>query len=252
MKRWGADKAVEGKAPKAVARAVAILVEERELDSDRAKGLDFHVKWGLRSTNSFIKMALRRTDLAHGIRWLTRLRTLAFWTGPRAAKANLVASWWASVCPSCGRVCKEDMPHILLECPLHNELRHRLIQPVVEWVAGANPALVRAELAAALLGGQVGGMTFDQVWLGAITHPTLEGNAPFLRVAEFLQEAMPQRMARLWSDQTPQLARVECGTVLPEDFPLPTHHVEVVIPLVLGQRSRSPQGYGCSARAMAG
>ena len=111
---------------------------------------------------------------------------------------------------------------------------------MAEWVAGANPAFTRVELAAVLLGGQVGGVSSSHYWLGATTQSILEGDAPFLNVAEYLQEVMPQRMRRLWGDQNPQSAKVDLGKVLPEGFPIPTHRVEVVIPLVPGRRSRSP------------
>lgn len=252
LKRVGADQVIGGKSPKAAAEAVVDLVGRRELEGNRAAGLDFHTKWKFKDTSSFLKLSLERPDLTQGVRWLTRMRTLAFWTGPRAAKANLVPSRWSRVCPSCGRACKEDIPHILLECPLHSELRHRLIQPVVEWVAGANPTFARVELAAVLLGGQVRGVSSSQYWLGATTQSILEDDVPFLKVAEYLQDVMPQRMRRLWGDQTPQPATVELGKVLPEGFPIPTHRVEVVIPLVPGPRSRSPDGYGRSTRAKAG
>ena len=214
--------------------------------------LGFYVKWEFKHTRSFIKLALQRPDLAKGVRWLTRMRTLGFWTGPRAAKAKLVLNWCSRVCPSCRMACKEDIPHILLECQTHNENRQRLIQPVVEWVAGTNPVCTRVELTAALLGGQVGGVHSSQQWLGATTQPSLENNAPFLRVAEFLQEVMPERMRRLWEVRIPRCADGEWCIVLPKDFPLPTHRVEVIIPPVPGQRSRCPRGYGSSTRAEAG
>ena len=171
------------------------------------------------------------------------MRTLSFWTGPRAAKANLVSGWWASVCPGCERACKEDIPHILLECSLHADIRYRLIRPVVEWIAGTGPALSREELAAVILGGQAGGVALGQQWLGVATQSVLEGNdAPFLRVAEFLQDAMPQRMGRLWGDRIPQCVLSGLGVVLPEDYVPPAQTVAVVVPPVPGQRSQRPNG----------
>jgi exonuclease III len=252
LKRAGVNQIIEGKHSKAAARSVVNLVEESELERKRTSGLDFYVKWGFKHTKSFIKLALQRPNLAKGVRWLTRMRTLGFWTGPRAAKAKQVLSWCSRVCPSCGMTCKEDIPHILLECQTHSDIRHRLIQPVVERVAGTNPAYARVELATALLGGQVSGVGISQQWLGATTQSKLENDAPFLRVAEYLQEVMPKRMRRLWEARIPRLADGEWCVVLPKDFPLPTHRVEVIIDPVPGQRSRSPKGYGSSTRAEAG
>ena len=252
LKRLRADKAIEDKSAKGAAHAVTRLAEEQELKRDKTASREFHGKWGFARTNSFLKRALQRPELAHGIRWLARMRTMSVWTGPRAAKANLVPDRWSDMCPSCERECKEDIPHILLECTLHEESRKALIRPLVERFADESPALAREELAVLMLGGQASGVDLGQKWLGKTTQPIVEGDAPFLRVAEFLQGAMPQRMSRLWSDRTPQPARADRSQSSGRTVRNRSTALRQSRSSVPGIQSQSPNGYGRSLRARAG
>ena len=250
LKRMGATQLVEGKPSKKAASAVLKLVEGKETEGDKTESLASYRRWKLGRSEHYLKKSLRHPGLALGVRWLARLRTKSFWTGPRAAHAKLVPAWWGSMCPSCEGKLKEDIPHILLECPLHNEARCRLIQPVVGWATGTISAPSREELAMVLLGGQVGRVDLSKQWLGEAKHNPCGEKAPFLRVAEYLQEIMPSRMRNLWGDQIPQGAFEEVDTVvLPRNFLVQPSQLEIVIPLVPVPRSRSPIGYGSSSRA---
>jgi hypothetical protein len=146
-------------------------------------------------------------------------------------------------------VCKEDIPHILLECTAHRDPRNRLIQPIIEWVTGTSSALGRDELAMTLLGGQVSRAHPPvQDWLGEAKQYPWGIQAPFLRVAEFLQEVMPLRMKQLWENQTPQIVpqTLDGGVPLSRDYTFTGQQPAVVISLVPVQRSQSPSGYGSS------
>jgi exonuclease III len=222
LKRIGALNIIENHDPKRSARIVEDMVWRKENEHDRTGGLAFYQQWDFHATRSYVHLSLDRPDLARGIRWLTRMRTRGIWTGPRAAKAKLVSPMFLEVCPSCQKTVKEDIPHILLDCAAGEDLRQRWIRPLAEWVVGVHSALGREELAATLLGGQVGGVPPSRIWLGVDTQISWGGTAPFLRVAEFLQEEMPRRMKKLWAShgtQSPTLGSFSSGTCPAEPTP---------------------------------
>lgn len=218
------------------------LVWKGKLVRNNSRSLSHYRSSGFEQTRKFLTLALQRTDLCRGIMWLVRMRGLAVWTGPRAAKAGLVDRRWSKECPSCGENCREDIPHILLECSAHTEDRRECIQPLVERFAGPASALQRVELATLILGGRVGGVEHSQEWLGEATQSRWREAPPFLRVAEFLQRVMPRRMGRLWGSRNSQTHPRGFGTLLPEGFQVPNHIVEVVIPSAPGRMSQSPNG----------
>lgn len=228
--------------PKASARRVASLVWDSEVEKDGAKGLEHYLNSCFRHSREFIGLALPHTDLCKGIVWLIRMRLLAVWTGPRAAKARLVDPRWSSMCPSCGEECQEDLTHILLECSSAAAERARHIQPLEEWFAGFNSALHREDIATLILGGQVGGVDLSQQWLGEATHTDWRDRAPFLMVAEFLQSVMPRRMGRLWGDRSLQALPRGLGFLLPQGHRVPDHIVEVVITPTPDRMSQRPSG----------
>jgi len=203
------------------------LVWEKENANNKTAGLSQYVKWNFGLTRSYLVRSLEYHDLTLGVRWLTRMRTLGVWMGPRAAKANLVPEVFRTVCPSCRAEITEDMAHVLLECPIGSVERQRTVQPLLDHIAAYHPNLGREELAVILLGGQAGGVDFTKIWLGTAAHSTWDGAAAYLKVAEFLQLVMPRRMGKLWEN----------------------HDVTNMTP---DKRSQRPSGYGSSNRARAG
>ena len=103
-----------------------------------------------------------------------------------------------------------------------------------------------------LLGGQVSRVDLSLQWLGEAKHNSCGDKAPFLKVAEYLQEIMPLRVNKLWGGQILQFDVGEDGVVLPKNFVPQVSHPRVIIPLVPDTRSQSPIGYGSSPGAKAG
>ena len=134
---------------------------------------------------------------------------------------------YPTVCPSCRAEIAEDIPHVLLDCPIGLAERQRTVQPLLDQVAATKPDLGREELAVILLGGQAGGLDFNRIWLGTAAQSTWDGAAAYLKVAEFLQIVMPLRMRKLWENH-------DATNMTPD------------------KRSQSPSGYGSSIRARAG
>jgi hypothetical protein len=223
-----------------VGATVTSLVWKNKLEKDKGQNLKHYRSSGFEETREFLRLALQRTDLCRGIMWLIKLRGRAIWTGPRAARAGLVNERLHDECPSCGENCREDVPHILLECNADVADRAEHIQPLVEGFAGPASALQRDELAALILGGQVSGAEHRQEWLGKATHSRWNDRPPFLRVAEFLQRVMPRRMGRLWRGQSPQTQPRDPVSRFYNQAP--NHIVEVVIPLAPDRTSQSPHG----------
>ena len=210
-----------------IKEGVVDLVWEKENANNKTAGLSHYMKWNFGLTRSYLIRSLKHPDLTLGVRWLTRMRTLGVWTGPRAAKAKLISEMFRTVCPSCRAENAEDIPHILLECPIGLAERQRTVQPLVDQVAAVQPDLGREELAIILLGGQAGGADLRKNWVGSAAHSTWDGAAAYLKVAEFLQLVMPLRMGKLWENYMAK-------NMTPD------------------KRSQRPSGYGSSIRARAG
>ena len=82
--------------------------------------------------------------------------------------------------------------HILLECKKFAGSIQEYIIPLKECFIEQRSTLQREELATLILGGQVNGISSNQQWLEEITYNKTVGEAPFLKVARFLQTVMPQ------------------------------------------------------------
>ena len=227
LKRIGIDEATLAGSPAWASRRVVDLVWEKENANNKTAGLSHYVKWNFGLTRSYLVRSLEQPNLTVGVRWLTRMRTLGVWMGPRAAKAKLIPDMYRTVCPSCRAEIAEDIPHVLLECPIGLAERQRTVQQGLDQVAATQPDLGREELAVILLGGQAGGVDLTKIWLGTAAHSTWDGAAAYLKVAEFLQLVMPLRMRKLWENH-------DATNMTPD------------------KRSQSPSGYGSSIRARAG
>ena len=227
LKRVGVDEATLAGSPSWASRRVVDLVWEKENANNKTAGLSHYMKWNFGLTRSYLIRSLKHPDLTLGVRWLTRMRTLGVWMGPRAAKARLIPEMFRTVCPSCRAEIAEDIQHVLLDCPNGLAERQRTVQPLLDHIAAYQPALGREELAVILLGGQAGGVDLTKFWLGSAAHSNWDGSAAYLKVAEFLQLVMPLRMRKLWEN----------------------HDLTNMAP---DKQSQSPSGYGSSIRARAG
>ena len=216
-KRWLARFAkgvpLDGLPAKASGRAVQQVTWQKQLVSRGLKSVEWYQSCHFDNTRKVIRKATRYPDLIRGVEWLSRLRIQAMWTAHRAAKAGLIDSGCGSTCPSCGESVREDAPHILLECSFGSDTRHVLIQPVVDKAVEQSPALpTREELAVLILGGQVGEVSLCPWWLKGTAHDGVDSLPGFVLVAEFLQQVMPGRMAKLWSLRDPQPAEDTLGS----------------------------------------
>lgn len=192
-RRWLTKEKVTATAAKPAKQAIwaKSLATDKTLSTARYRAAGFE------STQRFVRLALPHPADAIGIRWLVRHRTHAVWNATSAVQAGLLQRQWKGRCPSCEMDEVDDGTHLLLRCPTFSSERALYIRPLVRKLARKCPGSSANEMCTLLLGGQYGEVPdHAQWWLGRTY--TLLGEAPFLRVAKFLQSVMPRHMGHLW------------------------------------------------------
>jgi exonuclease III len=241
LKRFQVGINREGETSSGLTKTVSKFTWSKILNKDSSLSLSQYRDKNFEDTREFIKLALPFTDLCKGIQWLVRLRTWTIWTGPRAANAGLISPYWKKNCPSCKETIQEDIPHILLECKRFKDSIREFIHPLLEKLVEQGSTFQREDLATLILGGQVNRVSSRHFWLGETMYST-EEEAPFLRVARFLQYVMPQRMGFLWNSQVPEDPSSELGIPISEDCDIPNQIVEDITHLAPDNRVKAQTG----------
>src|SRR5262249_7031099 len=80
LKRIKVDEATLTSSPARASRRVVDLIWEKENAKDKTVGLNHYVTSSFGLTRSYLVRSLKHPELAVGIRWVTRMRTLGVWT----------------------------------------------------------------------------------------------------------------------------------------------------------------------------
>jgi exonuclease III len=195
--------------PEAASKKVKETLWER-FNQKGGKSLETYRNLAMEQTRSYLRLGERYPQLARGFHWLGRLRTRSFWTAERFAQIKWISEEYRSKCPFCqvvnGR--GEDIAHLLMECAAWNETRDRYLSG---WTMEMGATWFN------LLGGskQDCGLSLENIldlWCPKIRtfHPDVdlqmgvpngdvrEYTTPgCVRVSQYLQHVIPQRIARL-------------------------------------------------------
>lgn len=170
---------------------------------NKTQAWDRYYKFQFNLTNTFLKTAVNRPDLARGTVLLSRLRLNAWWFETRAAKAKLIPFQYMHRCTTCGSgVITDHITHYLIDCHGHYQARESsLLADLIHRVRQQfGTALTSADLTILLLGGSIRGMTIGPSWDLPYPQTTYSATPPPIEVlCQFLQLTASLTITRLWS-----------------------------------------------------
>ena len=173
------------------------------------------IEYGMwRKTSAFVKKVSYNPLVIRGTPLLAAMRTGAYWTAERAARAKLIDYRWRSECPCCKKNVPETTMHVLLKCKRWADERKKMTNKI-------NEALRREKICISwrkrssfermtlLLGGTVVGFDLSSLWengpstsatkTASPSRPLCDRSAPlFFHAAEYLARIQVERSKCIW------------------------------------------------------
>lgn len=154
-------------------------------------------------TQTFIKAAVKRPDLARGTVYLSRLRLHAWWFESLAVQAKLIPFHYMKRCTMCNHhILSDHISHYLIDCPGHYQARESSMLSILIHRVRQHfgTALTSADISILLLGGSVRGMRIGPSWDLAYPQPLHSATpSPCEMMCQFLQLTATLTITRLWS-----------------------------------------------------